>query len=197
MEFTANRAAKLTAALLLITVISQLLYVGISSGGGEPPRMLIWTAEAVAFLGISVFALVAMARQSSHSAVWAAIAVGGILNVVQVGMGLAMFRPLMEAGEALAPAFTAVLAGAFFLYFAGKFLFGFAAILLGSSLLKGGGAAKVIGGLALLAGLAAIVTNLYSMAVGMEITRYAGGAGTAATLFLAIGILMMKSDAEA
>ncbi|MDN3646372.1 hypothetical protein QWY75_09190 [Pontixanthobacter aestiaquae] len=146
MDITANRSAKLTAVLLLFTVISKLLYVGISSGGSEPPRMLIWTAEAVAFLGISVFALVAMARQSAHSALWAAIAVGGILNVIQVGMGLAMFGPLSDAGEALAPAFTAVLAGAFFLYFACKFLFGFAAILLSATLFNGGGVAKALAG---------------------------------------------------
>lgn len=197
MEISANRAAKLSAILLILTVISQLAYVGISAGGAEPPRMLIWTAEAVAFLGISVFALVAMVRASGHNAVWAAIAMGGLLNVIQVGMGLAMFGPLTEAGEAMAPAMTAVLAGAFFLYFAGKFLFGCAAVLLGAGMFGGNGAAKAIGALAILTGIAAIAANLYSMAVGMEIVRPAGAAGTAATLFLAIAIVMIPAEKDA
>lgn len=190
MEITANRAAKLTAGLLLITVITQIIYIAISNSGGEPPRMLIWTSEAVAFLGIATFALVVLARTVSHTAAWAAIAMGGLLNVIQVGMGLAMFGPLKDAGEAMAPAFTSILAGAFFLYFAGKFLFGFAAIVMGSAMLRGSGAAKIIGGLTALIGLGAVLTNLLAMAVGMEGLYPAAAAGTAAALFLAIAIWM-------
>ncbi|MXO91894.1 thiamine biosynthesis protein ThiC [Pontixanthobacter aquaemixtae] len=187
MDISANRAARLTALLLILTVVTQIIYFAIYSGGGEPPRMIIWTAEAVAFLGVSVFALVALARQPLHSAMWAAIAMGGVLNVVQVGMGLAMFAPLQDAGEAMAPAFGAVLAGAFFLYFAGKFLFGFAAILIGLGVARsGGGAGKALGGLAALAGLAALLANLGAMAKGMDLVFPAGAAGTAATLLLAL-----------
>lgn len=201
MEFTVRRSAQLVAILLIVTVVTQIAYIAISNGGGEPPRMLIWTAEAVAFLGISIFALVALVRQAGNLAAWAAIAVGGLLNVVQVGMGLAMFGPVKDAGEAMAPAFQAILAGAFFLYFAGKFLFGFAGILIGSGMLRGRGgvgkAGKVVGGLTILTGLAAALVNLYAMAVGMDVVFQAGAAGTAATLLLAIAILMNAPKDEA
>ncbi|WP_209348441.1 hypothetical protein [Pontixanthobacter sp. CEM42] len=201
MDISANRAAKLSAVLLIVTVVTQIIYFAISSGGGTPPRMIIWTTEAVVFLGLSVLALVTLARQLGNAAAWAALAVGGTLNVIQVGMGLAMFGPLKEAGEAMAPAFDAVLAGAFFLYFAGKFAFGFAGIVLGAVLLRGTGAAKAVGGLAILSGIAALLTNLLGMAKGMGdenvILLSAGAAGTAATLLLALAILMSKSDAEA
>ena len=196
MDMTANRAAKYSAILLIVTVVTQIIYFAISAGGEEPPRMIIWTAEAVAFLGISVFALVVLARQAGNSAVWAAIAAGGLLNVIQVGMGLAMFGPLKDAGEAMEPAFTAVLGGAFFLYFAGKFAFGFAGVLLGAGLMRGSGAAKAVGTLAALTGAAALLTNLGAMAKGMDLMFPAGIAGTAATLFLAVAIWMMRSDAD-
>ena len=194
MDFTAQRAATLSAILLIVTVITQIIYFAISSGGGTPPRMIIWTAEAVAFLRISTFALVALAKHASNAAVWAAIAVGGILNVVQVGMGLAMFGPLKEAGEAMAPAFDSVLAGAFFLYFAGKFMFGFAGVLIGKNMASGpSGMIKGIGVLTAMAGVAAIVTNLRGMAIGMDAVFQAGAAGTVATLLLALAILMSAS----
>lgn len=197
MQYSASRASLIAAFFLIITVVTQLIYIGLSSAEIQPPANIIWTVEAVAFLAIAVFALVPMARGSAHSAAWAAVALGGAFNVIQVGMGLAMFGPLKDAGDALAPAFEAVLAGAFFLYFAGKFLFGFAGLLLGLHLLRiGGGAAKAVGGLAALTGVGAIATNLMGMSAGMDVVMLAGGVGTAATLFLAIAAAMLaKTEA--
>lgn len=187
MQYSARRASYIAAFFLIVTVVTQLIYIGLRHNEIEFDSNTIWTIEAVAFLAISVFALVPSARGSAHTAAWAAVALGGVLNVIQVGMGLAMFGPVSEAGEALAPAFQSILAGAFFLYFAGKFLFGFAGILLGLHLARiGGGAAKAVGGLAALTGLGALVTNLMGMSAGMDMVMIAGGAGTAATLFLAI-----------
>ena len=186
MDFTARRSAQITAILLIVIVVTQVLYIGLSNAGVDFSRTVVWTTEAVAFLGISIFALAGLARGHAHPAVWGAVALGGILNVIQVGMGLAMFGPLSEAGETMAPAFQSILAGAFFLYFAGKFLFGFAAVALGLDAVKDASTvAKVIGGLALLAGLAALATNLAAMA-GYDLMFQAGGAGTAATLLLAL-----------
>jgi len=195
MDFTARRSAQLAAILMIATVATQIIYFALYSNGMDINRMVIWTTEAVAFLGIGVFALSVAARAGSNTVAWSAIAAGGLLNVVQVGMGLAMFAPLSEAGEALAPAFQSVLAGAFFLYFAGKFLFGAAAILIGLGAFKtGSGAGKAIGGLAVLGGIAAMVTNVGGMAVGMDMVFPAGAAGTAATLFL--GLIASKTVAE-
>jgi len=175
---------------MIVLVVTQLSYVVLSNSGFEMHRMVIWTTEAVAFLGITVLALVALAQNSRLAPAWAAIAVGGVLNVVQVGMGLAMFGPLKDAGEAMAPAYEAVVAGAFFLYFAGKWLFGLAAILVGAVMLRGTGLAKAAGVLAILSGLAAMAVNLLGMATGMAWIFPAGAAGTAATLLLAIALAM-------
>ncbi|MCO5792455.1 MAG: thiamine biosynthesis protein ThiC [Blastomonas sp.] len=175
---------------MIVLVVTQLSYVALSNSGFEMHRMVIWTTEAVAFLGITVLALVALAQNSRLAPAWAAIAVSGVLNVVQVGMGLAMFGPLKDAGEAMAPAYEAVVAGAFFLYFAGKWLFGLAAILVGAAMLRGTGLAKAAGVLAILSGLAAMAVNLLGMATGMAWIFPAGAAGTAATLLLAIALAM-------
>ncbi len=186
MELTARRSAQVVAILLIATVVTQILYVVLADAGIDFSRKAVWTTEAVTFIGISIFALIGLVRSRVHAAVWAAVAVSGILNVIQVGMGLAMFLPLKEAGEALAPAYQAVVGGAFFLYFAGKFLFGFAAVMLGLDAVKDASTiAKVIGGLGVMAGLAALGTNLAAMA-GYDLMFQAGGAGTAATLLLAL-----------
>ncbi len=111
-------------------------------------------------------------------------------------MGLAMFEPLSEAGETMAPAFQSILAGAFFLYFAGKFLFGLSAIAIGASLLRGRGAAKAIGGVTVLAGLASMTVNLGAMAVGMSMALPAGATGTVATLLLGIAVALSVRNSE-
>lgn len=192
MDFTTRRSTQILIVALFSVVITQLIYVALSSAGADINRTVIWTAEAVAFLAMSLFGLFLLVQSKSNGAVWIAIALAGIFNVIQVGMGLAMFGPLTDAGEGMAPAFQSVLAGAFFFYFVGKFLFGFAAILTGAILLRSGaGAAKGVGGLAVLTGLSAMATNLVAMAVGMDMVQSAGAAGTAAALFLGIALMFV------
>ena len=159
MDFTTRRSTQIIIVALFSVVITQLIYVALSSTGADINRMVIWTTEAVAFLAMSLFGLNLLVQSNRNSAAWIALALAGIFNVIQVGMGLAMFSPLTDAGEAMAPAFQSVLAGAFFFYFVGKFLFGFAAILTGASLLRSG------------AGIA--------KGVGMDMVQLAGAAGTA------------------
>lgn len=187
MTITARRSAQIISVALIATVVTQTIYFLLSSAEAEINRTVVWTTESVAFIAIAIFALVVLTRGGAHAAAWAAIALGGVVNLFQTGMGLTMFGPLSDAGEALAPAFQAVLSGAFFLYFAGKFLFGFAAILLGLVIFRqAGGVTKMLGGLALLAGLTALAVNLAAMAVGMDLVLPAGATGTAAALFLAL-----------
>ena len=196
MDFTASRSAKVISIALISMVVTQIVYFALYSQGADINRSIIWTVEAVGFQAIAVFALVPLAKGRDLSAAWAAIAVGGILNAIQVGMGLAMFGPVSDAGEAMAPAFQSILAGAFFLYFAGKFLFGFAAILFGLVAVRcGDGLGKAIGWLAVLAGVAAMLANTGAMAQGMTLVLPAGAAGTAATLLLAVSIIVTEKRA--
>ena len=182
---------RLVALLLVILVATQLSYVVLSDAGFQMHRTVIWATEAVVFLAIAVLSLMVLARDGQQLALaWAAIAVSAILNVVQVGMGLAMFAPLKDAGPAMAPAYQATVAGAFFLYFAGKLLFGFAAVIVGARLLRGTGLAKATGSLAILGGLAAMAANLGGIITGMAMVYPAGATGTVSTLLLAAALAM-------
>lgn len=190
---------RLVAFLLVILVATQLSYVMLSDAGFQMHRTVIWATEAVVFLAIAVLSLTALARDGQQLALaWAAMAVSGVVNVVQVGMGLAMFAPLKDAGPAMAPAYQATVAGAFFLYFAGKLLFGFAAVIVGAQLLRGTGLAKATGALAILGGLAAMVANMGGIITGMPMVYPAGATGTVATLLLAAALAMaQRGDPQA
>lgn len=189
-----TRPLSIIPVLLVTIVLTQILYIVKSTYKIDIPSTAVWSLEAVAFLAITVLALVAMLQKGSLTLAFAAIAMGSLLNVLQVGMGLTMFAPLSDAGDALAPVYEVVVAAAFFLYFAGKLLFGFAAIVAGMTLLRGTGSARVVAVLAAVAGLAAILVNLGGIVVGMPWLYAAGAAGTLATLLLAVALKMHRQD---
>ncbi len=195
MEITVSRAARLVALAMGLMVLTQIAYITLK--GDTLTGAMIWSVEATAFLAITVLALIPLVRGAGGALGWAALSIYGLFNVVQTGMGLAMFGPLTDAGEALAPAFEAVLAGAFFFYFAGKVLVGVAGIVFGTALLREERAGtKAVGGLAALTGLAAIAVNLVGMLMGKDGVVYAAGAtGTAATVFAAIAAWMLAGRA--
>lgn len=178
-------------AALLLTVASQIFYITIVSGSeNEMLRPLTWFTELFAFAAVSIFALSLAVRRPEQSVLWAAIGVSGILNLLQVGMGLSMFAPAMEASESEPQLFAAILAGAFFLYFLAKLIIGAAALGVGASLARNGsGWGKGLGVLAAIAGLGAIGLNLLAMVDAKAWTFPAGGAGTAATALLALTLL--------
>lgn len=188
IRLTMTRYSRVVPLLLLILVATQLAYVVLSDAGFQMHRIVIWATEAVVFLAIAVLALMELPKGGQLASAWAAMAVSGVLNIVQVGMGLAMFAPLKDAGPAAAPAYQATVAGAFFLYFAGKLLFGFAAVIVGAQLLRGTGLAKATGALAILGGLAAMVANMGGIITGMPMVYPAGATGTIATLLLAAAL---------
>lgn len=191
MSPVSRRAAQIAVVMLLSVVVTQIIYIGLSNAGLDINRPVIWTVETVAFLALGVAGMVALARGTTHPAAWAAIALGGALNVIQVGMGLAMFPPLQDAGAAMKPAFDAMLAGAFFLYFAGKALFGFAAIDIGLGIMRRtSGMARAIGVLAMLGGLVGLVANVLAIGIGMDMVFIAGATGTVASLLLALAIIL-------
>lgn len=190
MPIDAHRSARTIAALLFAIVVTQIIYFSLSSAGADINRPVLWTTEVVAFLAMAMLALTRLMQMPGASLAWAAIAISGILNVIQLGIGLTMFGPLSDAGEPLSAVFKAVLASAFFLYFAGKGLFGFAAVIVGAALLKSSGAIKATGALALIAGFAAVALNIAAIVVGMDLVLPAGASGTIATLVLGIAVAM-------
>jgi hypothetical protein len=194
MTFTPRGAAMAVAFALLGTVATQLFYIGVVSPTDDAMlRKITWVTEMALFSLVAVAAL-ALAARGAMPLVWSAVALAGIVNVIQVGIGLAEFGP---AGEAADPkVFASVLAGAFFLYFHGKAMIGMAAIGVGLAAWSDGSTlTKVLGAGSILAGLAAAVLNLLGMANGMEAVFAAGAAGTVATALLALTVLFTRREA--
>ncbi len=192
MTTTFHRAAQVAAIALIVTVVTQITYVTLGNLRIEPNRQVIWSIEVLAFLIISICGL---ALLPANPLVGGAMATGGVLNTIQAGMGLVMFGPLADAGAVFGPVFGAVLAMAFLLYFAGKMAFSVAAIVAGLGL-RGdeNGATRIVGVIAALAGLAAVALNAAAIALEADLTQLAGGAGTLATLMLALALVPAVRD---
>lgn len=190
MTHSFTRAAQIAAITLIATVVTQMIYIAISRTGAEPPRDIIWSLETIVFV---VSAIAGLALCSARPVIGSGIAIGGIFNTIQAGMGLVMFPPLMAGGDALSPVFTAVLAMAFVLYFAAKIAIGVAGIAAAVLLWPTGGAGKIIGTLAGVTGLAAVALNTAAILPATDLTFPAGAAGTAAAALLALALLVMKA----
>ena len=167
------------AIALLATVASQIFYITVVSGSeNEMLRPLTWFAELIAFLALATLSFALGMRRSDNAMLWTLVGISGLLNMLQVAMGLSMFAPAMKLSESLPELFEAVLAGAFFLYFLAKFTLGAAAVMLGLSLFGTGGAVTTAGAaISALSGLAALGLNLIAMASRADWTFLAGGAG--------------------
>ena len=192
MTYSTRGATIVVSIALLATVATQLFYIGVvqPAEDGALLRKLTWTTEAVLFTLVAVAAL-PLAARSKMPLIWSAIALSGIMNTIQVGMGLLEFPQAQQAEDP--QVFQTVLNGAFFLYFHAKAVLGAAAIGLGLYALKAdGGLAKALGALTILAGAASAVLNLVGMPNGMEIVFQAGAAGTAATALFAITALVVS-----
>ena len=187
------------AAVLLVTVASQIFYITVVSGSpNEMLRPATWFTELFAFAASVIFALALAARRPVQAAAWSIIALAGILNVIQVGMGLSMFAPAMEAQEAVPQLFLAILAGAFFFYFFAKLLLGVATIMLGFQAVRAVGlVSRASGGFAIAAGLAAIVLSFLAMIDSEGWTFAAGAAGTAVTALLAFVLFLLPGQSTA
>lgn len=193
-----NHAAAIGAALLL-TVASQIFYITIVSGSdNEMLRPLTWFTELFAFTAVTVLSFAQAIRRPDRAFLWSMIGFSGLLNVLQVSIGLSMFAPAMEAGDSVPQFFAAILAGAFFLYFLAKLVLGIAAIEVGTNLFRRGSTVgKLAGVLALIAGMAAIGLNFLAMIDAKPWTFAAGGAGTAATALLALALFVQAKDTTA
>lgn len=193
---TESGLSKGLAAVLLVTVASQIFYITVVSGSSnEMLRPATWFTELFAFSASVIFAHALAVRRPVQADVWSMIALAGILNVIQVGMGLSMFAPAMEAQEAVPQLFSAILAGAFFFYFLAKLLVGVAAIVLGLKAVQTDSlVSKVAGGLAIAAGVASTGLSFLAMIDSESWTFAAGAAGTAVTALLAFVLLLSAAQ---
>ena len=189
MKFNTNHAAQLVATALVVTAITQLVYVILGGGGNSHIAYPIWRIETLSALIVALFSFVIIKR---NALVGGCLAVAGIFNVIQTGMGLTMFYQLGYGGET-APndVFFPVLRMSFFLYFAAKAATGVAAITLGMELWQTseGGVWRNIGLLVALAGFAALLLNAAAMMLGLGVVPSAGAAGTVAALFTALALI--------
>lgn len=186
----------LVAGALLLTVATQVFYVAVvaDAGANTPLRPLTWFVELAAFLIIVVLGLTLATRQPAAATWWSAIALSGLLNLLQVAIGLSMFNPAMEAGEGQEQLFATVLAGAFFLYFLAKLVLGMAAVALGAAAWRlGRGAARVVGAVGVASGLAAGVLNALAMTDAERWMFGAGAAGTLATALVGVLLLIIRT----
>lgn len=195
MQNVTRGPARFLALLLLVTVATQIFYIAVVSAAGDdtPLRPATWLVELLAFSGIAVTGLTLAVRDTDRAIAWSFVALAGLLNILQVAMGLSMFGPAMEAAEAVPQLFATILAGAFFFYFFGKVLLAAAAIALCASAVRNGaGTTKAIAGLTLLAGGASLVTGFLALVDSKAWMFPAGAAGTALAALSAFHLLLQK-----
>ncbi|GAB5488724.1 MAG: hypothetical protein Pars2KO_22940 [Parasphingorhabdus sp.] len=193
MEQAQQKLSKIVAVSLLLTVVSQIVYMAaLSDVGiveGWPLRSTIWTIELLLFSIIAATGLTSLARTSQLHLAWSAIAIFGLINIIQAGIGLSMFLPATEAGEDFSALWDTVLAGAFVFFFLAKVFIGFAAMAFGLRLFRGQTSLiKGIGIVTGIAGFAAIVLNIAALPQGLAFVLPGGASGTLATLLLAVAI---------
>lgn len=190
MELSQNQTVKYVALLLLAAAITQPLYTALYLAAPDIDRAPIWGLEALIFVLLAALAGSALATAKRYSLGFSAIAIAGVLNVVQVGVGLTQFGPFGEAAaanEALQGVASSVVAYSFFGYNAAKILLGLAALVFGLARMNAG--SKALGGLTALVGVIAMIANTLVMMFGLDgflPSPVAGGSGVLATLLLAL-----------
>ncbi len=200
MQLTLQRTTQITGVLLLIAVVTQVIYTAFSVSGAEVPRQLLWGIEGLLFLLLAAFAGSALVQADRLQLAWSAITVAAILNVVQVSVGLTMFVPFYAAAgevEALAPVASAVVALSFMVYNAAKVLLALALTVFGLASRRAG--SQLLGGVSVVVGIVAMVSNAASMAAGRNVfgeLPLAGGSGVLATVLLAVCLLGMSYSAK-
>jgi hypothetical protein len=196
MKFDANRAAQLVATALVVTAITQMVYVILGGGGNSTVAYPIWRIETLSALVVSLFSFILINR---HALVGGCLAVSGIFNLIQTGMGLTMFYQLGYGGDAPPnPVFFPVLRMSFFLYFAAKASLGVAAMVLGAQLWQtiANGMWRVVGMLAGVAGLGALLLNVAAMMLGLGVVPFAGAVGVVAAVFTALALIRVINTAD-
>lgn len=201
MDITFDRTAKFTAWLLVLAAVSQAIYTALYALAPEVDRSPIWSFEALLFTLLAALAGSALVQAKSLTLGWSAIAMAGVINVIQVGVGLTQFGPFREVAATnpeLAPLASSVVAFSFFGYNAAKVLLGLAALVFGMA--KLGQGSKVLGGLTAIVGVIAMITNAVVMGFGLSMSTTGGGlmpsgaSGVAATVLLAVCLFTLPKE---
>lgn len=196
MKIDARRAAQLVAAALVVTAITQMVYVILEGGGKSHVAYPIWRIETLSALVVAVFSFVIVRR---NPLVGGCLAVGGIFNLMQTGMGLTMFYQLGYGGEGPPnPVFLPVLRMSFFLYFAAKAALGVAAIVLAMELWQSAadGLWRIVALLVGLAGVGALLLNAAAMMLGLGVVPFAGAVGVVAAVLTAVALIRVIRPAD-
>lgn len=212
MDMTARRAGNWIAGALILSVVTQIIYMATLGGPSAsdpaigvtqddrvryfterwPEIAAVWMTELAAALAMSTAALIVLVQRVPAPGAWAALLLAGLANTVQIAMGLAMFRPAATAGAELEPVLTLVIQGAFFFYFLAKVLIGLAGIGLGLALWgRATGMAKVIALAAIAVGAVAAAVNILALPQAMALVFPAGATGTAAALTTGLAALFV------
>lgn len=194
---TIKGAKRALAAMLLVTVATQIFYVTVVMAAPDdtPLRPATWLTELLMFSGILVVGLTLAIRDGARAVQWLLVGFFGLFNILQIGAGLAMFNPALEAESSVPQLFATVLAGAFFLYLLAKLFLGAAAIVYGSTSLRANsGFARILGGITALAGLGAVVINAIALTDWRAWVEPAGAAGTAVSALFALSLLLSKEQ---
>lgn len=195
MPTTLRGTMRVLAALLLVTVVTQIFYITIVSNAPDdtPLRPTTWLIELSVFVGISTAGLSLAINNPQRAPLWSLIVFSGLANVMQIAMGLSMFGPSLEVEKTVPAIFATVIAGAFFFYFLAKLLLGVVAVAFGwSSVRTSKGLPRIIGGLAALAGVAAAMLSVLAMLDRMAWIFPAGTAGTVVAALFAINLLTAR-----
>jgi len=196
MKFNARQAAQLVATALVVTAITQFVYVMLSGGGNSNVAYPIWRIETLSALVVSLFSFIIIKR---NALVGGCLAVSGVFNVIQTGMGLTMFYQLGYVGDAPPnPVFVPVLRMSFFLYFAAKASLGVAAIVLGVELWQtvANGMWRLVGLLVGIAGIGALLLNVAAMMLGLGVVPFAGAVGVVAAVFTALALIRVIATGD-
>lgn len=201
MELTHRQTVKTIAVLLLLLAISQPIYTALFVGAPEFDRLFLWRLEGIIFVLLAAFSVSALVLANNHALGFSAIALGAVLKLFAVGLGLTQFWPFNAAAELnsdLGDVATSVVALSFFCYNSGNILVGLAAVDFGKIKMREG--SRAIGGATLLVGAIAFVANTLVMMFGFEgifPSPIAGASGVLATLLLAICLFSIsRADRE-
>lgn len=200
MEFTNKRTILISAYLLLALAVTQAIYTTLYIAEVDIPRKLLWGLEGLLFTVLAAFAGAAMVQAKNLHVGWSAVAFSAVLNLVQVSIGFTLFMPFREAAnqlDALGPIAGAVVALSFMIYYAAKFLLGFAALIFG--LAKMNTSAKALGSVTAVVGAIAMLANAILITFGRDAflpSPIAGGSGVLATILLALCLISMARDEE-
>ncbi|NNU17631.1 hypothetical protein HK107_14965 [Parvularcula sp. ZS-1/3] len=202
-----SRAGLAATAGLAIPVITTAAYMTFLGGPDErgpavyfTERMddiiTVWLTETVGF-AIGIIAALGLAAQAgAERASWNAIALGSLGGLLSTAIGIAAFPGFATNGEQFLPLFMAVLNLSFFFFFLGKAATALGVLGLGIELVRrGGGIGKVVGLLAVLAGLVGGAINIVAMGSGLDLVMPAGLTGVIATVVGAVAAFLITRQA--